>query len=79
MWGAPVTNKSSYSFYDVAAQFHTLSEQLKTTTNAAERQDLLRQFRILLDQADSYVRKTIRWLNAWPRVKNPNAGKFAIQ
>jgi hypothetical protein len=43
--GAPVTNESSYSFYDV-------SEQLKTTTNAAERQDLLRQFRILLDQAD---------------------------
>jgi hypothetical protein len=54
VWGAPVTNESSSSssFHDVVAQFHTLSEQLKTTTNAAERQDLLRQFRILLDQAD---------------------------
>jgi len=52
VWGAPVTNESSYSFYDVAEQFHTLSEQLKTTTNPAKRQDLLRQFRILLEQAD---------------------------
>jgi hypothetical protein len=47
-----MNESSSSSFHDVVAQFHTLSEQLKTTTNAAERQDLLRQFRILLDQAD---------------------------
>jgi len=47
-----MNESSSSSFHDVVAQFHTLSEQLKTTTTAAERQDLLRQFRILLDQAD---------------------------
>ena len=52
MLGALVTNESSYSFYDVVAQFHALSEQLKTTTNPAKRQDLLKQFRILLDQAE---------------------------
>ena len=51
--GAPVINESSYSFYDVVAQFNTLSEQLKTTTNAAERQVVTicgesRKFRIRL-------------------------------
>ena len=48
----PMPKESDSNFHDIAAQFRTLSEQLKTTTSSAERQDLLKQFRMLLDHAD---------------------------
>jgi hypothetical protein len=44
--------ESPLSFHEVAARLHALAEQLKRTTDAAERQVLLKQFRILLDQAE---------------------------
>ena len=55
-----MANETDPRFRELAAQFRALSEQLKTTTSPSERQDLLRQFRILLDRAD---RLTARKMN----------------
>jgi hypothetical protein len=55
-----MVNESDPKFRELAAQFRALSEQLRTTSSPSERQDLLRQFRILLDHAD---RLTARKMN----------------
>jgi hypothetical protein len=40
------------SIHEIVAQLDVLSEKLKLATNWRERRTLLRNFRILLDQAD---------------------------
>jgi hypothetical protein len=47
--------ESPLSFHEAAARLQALAEQLKRTTDAAERQVLLKQFRILLDQAEKGI------------------------
>jgi hypothetical protein len=51
--------ESPLSFHEVAARLQELAEQLKRTTDAAERQVLLKQFRILLDQAEKGIAREL--------------------
>jgi hypothetical protein len=54
-----MSNESDSSFHEIAAKFRALSERLKTTMSARERQDLLKQFRVLLDRADKMTARKL--------------------
>jgi len=50
--GAPYMTEIQPTIHEIAAQLKSLSEKLKNTLNQEDRHILLKEFRMLLDQAD---------------------------
>jgi hypothetical protein len=47
--------KTSPTFPEIITQLNTLTDDLKRSTSESERRTLLRQFRMLLDNADTIL------------------------